>query len=318
MMSVLSRLFFTFVFVSSVVAPVLASPASSKVGQIKFDFLDNRIFADVWLNGKGPFKFIFDTGGNNSMTYDLATKLNLNVKPSGEGLGAGSGRQKMGETKVESFRIGEIEMKSQSFIVLDYSKIQKAFNFPALDGIFGLEVLRKYLTVIDYENRTLAFHSSPVSFNSVGFKKIGFELLFDKPFINCSVNGVRSNTLIDTGDRSALTVTKQFRSNKEIESAFMGKLEVLTGFGIGGPIMGKVSALDHLQISEEMELNDVAARAPTADGGFNAVKELDSSVGNEVLKQFTIAFDYRGKSLYLKKNKDFGKPTKFTDVPILQ
>lgn len=85
------------------------------------------------------------------MTYDTAKKLGLAVKQLGDGSGAGPGTQSMGGTLVDAFRVGDIEVKNQKFIVLDYSKIQKAFNFPALDGIFGLEILQKYLTLINYE-----------------------------------------------------------------------------------------------------------------------------------------------------------------------
>lgn len=304
-----------FSYIAFVLSTLMVPPAWCDTGRTKFDLIDNRIFTDVWINGKGPFRFIFDTGGNNSMTYEMAKKLGLPVKQIGEGSGAGPGKQPMGETKIDVFKVGDIEMKSQEFIVLDYSKIQKAFNFPALDGIFGLEILQKYLTLIDYEKNQISFFSNPEDFKSKGFEKVDFELLFDKPFIKSILNGLQANTLIDTGDRSALTVTKSFRKNSEIGRAFVGKSEVVSGYGIGGPILAKVSIIDHLKISKDLNLKTIVARTPTADGGFNATPKLDASIGNEILKQFTVAFDYRKKAVFFKENKNFGTPTKFSEVP---
>ncbi len=249
------------------------------------------------------------------MTYDLAKKLGLTVKQLGDGSGAGPGKQPMGGTEVGAFRVGNIELKNQEFIVLDYSKIQKAFNFPALDGIFGLEILQKYLTLIDYERNQMTFFSNLQDFDKKGFEKVGAKLLFDKPFIKSTINGLEANMLIDTGDRSALTVTRGFLRNPKIERIFIGKPETLTGQGIGGPILAKVSTVDHLKITNNIFLKSVVVRAPTAEGGFNAIPELDASIGNEILKQFSVAFDYRGGAIFFAKNKNFGAPTKSYEVP---
>lgn len=305
---------FLLVFISLLTFQAVASSPELGTSPITFELLDNRIFVDAFINGKGPFKFIFDTGGNNSMTFALAKQLGLPVKDIGDGTGGGSGSQPMGETHVQKMQIGEIVQSSQHFLVMDYSKIQHAFNFKSLDGIFGYEILQQYLTYIDYENSQLTFFLNESDFNKSGYKPLKFDLLFDKPFVRSSINGLKAYTLIDTGDRSALTVTKKFLKNKSIGRAFKGKPVVTSGFGIGGPILAKISILKSLDLGKS-HFADVASRAPTSEGGFNAIKNLDAVIGNEVLKQFNIAFDYKSKVVYFKKNKHFGMPTSFTPVP---
>jgi hypothetical protein len=277
---------------------------------IKFELLDNRIFVDVFINHQGPFKFIFDTGGDNSMTPQLAAKLSLPFTDMGEATGAGNSSQKMGQTKVQSFKLGGIELQNQDFLVIDYSKIQSAFKFEALDGIFGYEFLSQYLTSIDYGKSRLEFFTDSKEFNSKDFDRINFQLLFNKPFIKTQLNGKTAHTLIDTGDRSALTVTKSFLKKTKFDRLFKEGPEVVSGYGIGGPIPARLGAFDRLKI-RNFPLEHVVARAPTTAGGFNAIKGLDASLGNEVLKQFDIGFNYHDKIIYLKKNKNFGMPTKF-------
>ncbi len=199
---------------------------------IKFDLLDNRIFVDVFINDQGPFKFIFDTGGSNSMTFELAAKLNLPVKEIGDGTGAGDGTQKMGQTQIEKMKFGGINQLNQEFLVMDFSKIQKAFGFQSLDGIFGYEVLKQYVALIDFENLRLTFYKSEFDFDKLDFEALDFDLLYEKPFIKTRINGRTANTLIDTGDRSALTVTKQFQKHKSIARAFKDKPTIVSGYGI--------------------------------------------------------------------------------------
>lgn len=285
-----------------------------KNGPIDFALLDNRIFIDVFINDFGPYKFMFDTGGNNSMTFELASKLNLPVLDFGEAHGAGSESQRMGKTVVSKMQFGDVTLKQQEFLVMDYSKIQNAFNFKSLDGVFGYEVLQKYLTFIDYENSKISFYADEKDFEKTDFASMPFDLVFEKPFIKTSIQNLTANTLIDTGDRSALTITKRFLKNETIAKALSKKPIVTSGFGIGGPIPAKVSSIKILKIGPFV-FKDVAARAPTAPGGFNAVDNLDASMGNEILKQFNIGLDYRNKNIYLKQNKSFGSPTQFTPVP---
>ena len=289
--------------------------AESKIAPINFELIDNRIFVDVFINEHGPFKFIFDTGGNNSMTFALAQKLGLPIKNIGDGTGAGNGSQPMGETSVLKMQIGEIIQSNQDFLVMDYSKIQHAFNFQALDGIFGYEILQKYLTLINYENAQISFFAQESDFKKSDYETLKFDLLYEKPFIKSSIDGLRANTLIDTGDRSALTVTKRFQKNKSIAKNFKGKPIVTSGYGIGGPIPAKISTLKSLSVGKSASFIEVVSRAPTSDGGFNAIKGLDASLGNEILRQFNMAFDYKNKTIYFKKNKNFGEQTRFTPVP---
>ena len=42
---------------------------------VPFELVDNRIFVGVWLEGKGPFKFILDTGGYGGISVETAKRI---------------------------------------------------------------------------------------------------------------------------------------------------------------------------------------------------------------------------------------------------
>jgi predicted aspartyl protease len=93
-----SRLLFSFAIAMTLSAPAVpqSAPAFSMAGgktssTLPFEMIDNRVFVDVRLNGRGPFHFIFDTGaGGFTMYRNVADQLGLHVEDAGEGSGVGA------------------------------------------------------------------------------------------------------------------------------------------------------------------------------------------------------------------------------------
>lgn len=57
---------------------------------VPFELVDNRIFVGVWLDGRGPFKFILDTGGYGGLSLETARRVGLRLGNEVQGRGAGS------------------------------------------------------------------------------------------------------------------------------------------------------------------------------------------------------------------------------------
>ena len=91
------------------------------------------------------------------------------------------------------------------------SDIQKAFRLPALDGAFGYEVLLQYLALIDFEKNRLTLTNDRSDLDESTYAKIPFKLQFDKPVNDSQIDGLPAKVLRDAGDRSSLTVFKNFR-----------------------------------------------------------------------------------------------------------
>ncbi|MCB0411961.1 MAG: aspartyl protease family protein, partial [Bdellovibrionales bacterium] len=116
--------------------------ASDEVDEVSFQYFDNRILLPIEINGKGPFYMVFDTGGSNMLMPDAVRRLGLETKDAGFGGGAGDAQIPMQSTKVESYKVGNINMTNQDFLIMDLSPIKKAFGFENLDGIIGYELLQ--------------------------------------------------------------------------------------------------------------------------------------------------------------------------------
>ncbi len=255
------------------------------------------MFVHVMLNGQGPFKFVFDTGGSNCLTPEIASKLGLTTKPTEDATGAGENAVKAWQVQVDKFQVGKIQLLSQEFLVLDLSPIKRAFALPAFDGIFGYEFLQKFSAKIDFVQGEISFQPSGIGLKK-DFSAIPFTLVGDKPVISAKINNLDAKVLIDTGDRSALTIFSNFRKDKTIKSAFEKRLPEITGYGIGGPIPAILSKVDSFEFVPGANLKNVISRAPTTKGGFNSIAGVNASIGNEILRQFDVIFDYQSKYVF--------------------
>ncbi len=271
--------------------------SNSQIKPVSFEYFDNRIVAPVTINGMGPFHMIFDTGGANMLMPDAVKKLKLETTDAGFGGGAGDKQIPMQTTKVKSYNVGDIEMLNQEFNVMDLSHIKKAFGFKHLDGIIGYEILLKYGVTIDYDNKLLIFDNLE-NFNPKG-TKINFRIYGDKPVIPATIDGKETELLIDTGDRSSFTAFKKFSTKNKL-SEYFEKNEVISGFGVGGPIPARLGKIPHLVFDKNIKLSNVAARLPLTKAGYFATSELGGSVGNGLLQDFLVSFNYKDKEMTLR------------------
>lgn len=283
---------------------------------VPFVLHDNRIMVNVMVNGKGPYSFVFDTGGSrsNTITPEVAKELSLRLKPGPAASGAGSGKQESHLTHVESYAVGNLVAQEQAMTVIDMSAIKRAFAFPRLDGIIGFDVLKKSVTCIDYEKQVLTFKESGGDCFTASEKTvIPIRIDHDSPMIRGSVNGIVTEFFVDTGDRSAFSIFQKFSKASGLENKFVGRPEVISGHGIGGPIPAKIATFEEITMGSNVKIKNVVSRLPLTSGGFFAKSALGGSIGNEILRRFNIVLDYSKQELRIVKNRNFDEP--FTFVP---
>ena len=134
--------------------------------------------------------------------------------------------------------------------------------------------------------------------------------------VSVTINGTLPlKFIVDTGDRSAFTLYRKFSQKTHLDKIFTGKAEVLSGYGVGGPIPAQISTLQSISLGRGLQLNDVLSRLPNTKGGVFAQSDQGGSIGNEILKRFTVTFDYPHKKMVLVRNNLFAVPFQFIPVP---
>ena len=297
-----------------VVAPpaAAATDPSGLITAMPFILHDNRMLVNVFLNGQGPFVMIFDTGAQNILTPEVQRILDL--KSQGPEVVHSSEHKAAANTvRLKSVQLGAYKLQDQRFGVVNLSSIRKTFHFPHLDGIIGFGLMQQVKVRLDFDiNQVELFDEAAPALAAAQLLK--FEWLNDKPLIDGKINGQPAHILIDTGDRSNLTLFRKFAVSTKLADIFANRGEILTGMGLSGPIRGKVASLQSIDLGPT-EVTDVLARLPMTKKGYFFSKQISASAGIGLLKNFNLEFDSKRQTLALSKRATTEDST-FVPVPL--
>jgi len=132
--------------------------AAAKPVVVPFElFKSKHIAVDIKINGKGPYRVVFDTGAPLSLLSTKVAKENKLLdprapKPLFNPFGAG------GEAKIKKLEIGDLVVENTSAMVMDHPAIQAMSEaFGRVEGIVGFPVFARYKMTLDYQAKTMTF-----------------------------------------------------------------------------------------------------------------------------------------------------------------
>ena len=276
---------------------------------VPFELLNNHIYLDVVLNGKGPFRLLCDTGGQNVVTPALAKELGLKSEGVLQGRGVGEKSEDVGMTKVETLRIGEATLSNQVFAVFDFSTLGGVEGLP-IPGLVGYEVFKRFVVSIDYEHRRLTL-TQPASFNYTGTgTAVPFKFNGQIPQVEGEIDGLPGMFDIDTGSRASLSILTPFAEKHDLRARYKPKVEAITGWGVGGPSRGLMTRARVLKLGGVTIGNPLTELSLQKKGSF-ADPYVAGNIGGGVLKRFNLIFDYPRQRLIFERNANDAKPDNY-------
>jgi Aspartyl protease/PDZ domain len=262
---------------------------------IPYRAIDNRVIISCRVDGHGPYSFILDTGAQFSITPGVARELRLKTTPAGRLSGAGNATQTFSTTRVPSLALGGFKFANMRAVVIDLSEVKNNIGFPQLDGTIGSETLVRFRTKIDPDRKRVTFSRAPLPVPA-NATRIPFTIQDGIITVPGTIDGIAGRILIDTGDRSSLTLFGPFARRYDFYHRYHALRNALTGFGLGGPIYGDVFRLRSLHVLGA-NLGGVVARASRQHGGIFATGTEAGSIGGGVLRRFEVVYDYPGGAL---------------------
>ena len=161
-----------------------------------------RVLAPVMVNGRGPFRFVLDTGANRSVlsprvTDDLGLTPSLDAPIQVHGV--------TGTAVLPTVLVGEIRAGNLSVV---RSKRMPVLSGPVLagaDGILGIEGLSRSRIDIDFENGTVTIARSRGIPAAEGMRVVPVTLRHRGLLVaDARVGGVQVKAIIDTGAERTL------------------------------------------------------------------------------------------------------------------
>lgn len=159
-----------------------------------------RIWAPVFINGKGPFKLVLDTGASHSAVMQSVSDA-LGIKPdvrSSVMLRGVTGSRAVPVIKVDSLRIGDLLIEPVILpIVTD--------ALGGAEGILGTEGMADMRIFIDFRNDRIRINRSRNERAPAGFMTIPVRFMRGRLLsVNAEVGDVSVKAIIDTGGQSTI------------------------------------------------------------------------------------------------------------------
>jgi len=279
--------------------------AQAPLGKLHFEWIDNRIFVQVVLNGQGPFHMILDTGADLSISPEVAKKLQLQLASAGETGGVGEKTVPIQSTHIHELSFGPVHLTNLESNVIPTADSTYVFGNIPVDGYLGLEVFQHYVVRHDYQTRELTFYDPKTYTYSGPGESVSFERDANIPVIEAAFDGIHGKFGVDTGARSALILYGPFVASNRIDKKYHASFQGVSGWGIGGPVRSYMVRSSTLKVGK-FELHDLIARLSLNKSGVTATSSKAGLIGPDVLKQFTFICDYARGRLIFEKNSNFG------------
>jgi tetratricopeptide (TPR) repeat protein len=139
--------------------------SGKEITSIPFKQVNHRPFVNVVINGKGPMRFVIDTGASLSVISDKAAER-IGVKAVARGGNAraigGSGTFPIIYGVLDSITIGEAKIEAVPVYI---RTVHNASNTPEeekADGYIGLSVLANFEVTLDYQSRQMMLDRTPI------------------------------------------------------------------------------------------------------------------------------------------------------------
>lgn len=159
-----------------------------------------RIVASVMINGRGPFRFIVDTGASHS-TVSPALVQTLGLQPDANSpimVNGVTGTASVPSVVIDRLQVGDLSAGPLRLPVVSTPMMA------GQDGILGVAGLKAASLVVDFEQNKVSLFRSPRRMPDGFFRVAAKKLASGLITVNARVGGVRARAVIDTGAQRSL------------------------------------------------------------------------------------------------------------------
>lgn len=274
----------------------------------------DMIVVPVYINQRGPFNFIIDSGVGLMVITDpkLVDSINIPnrriIKLNGT-IGNTQTFEAYATSPLDILLPGNIKsyMVSAAIFKDDHFGLSNFAGMP-IHGILGYEFFSQLAVKIDFTDSTLTV-GRPGRFKP--FRRgttVPISIEERKPYIKTNLilpDGcpAENKFLIDLGAGHPLSLENLAQYKGYLHKSIVANL----GVGLTGPISGYISRVDELNLGK-YRFNNIITSFPDAYGQTEYMVPRDGNLGLGILKKFFVVMDYHNGIMLLKPNYKFKEP----------
>jgi hypothetical protein len=286
-------------------SPNAAGPVSRT---IPFLIANGQVIVNATINGQGPFPMMFDTGSGEAVTPATASALGLAIAGSGTLRGAAEQVVPFSGATIREIRLGEANITDVRVPVLPLPRfLEDRGDQQPLGGFLGYEFLAHFAIRLDYQHKTLTLTPADQFHYRGAGQRIALSFADKLPVIAATADGIAGQFEIDAGASTALVLQGAFVDRNNLSLRHPSAFRMKAG-GVDGVFEIAVTRLDSFRIGHDT-IERPAAELPLNGRAGLPVASLDGSIGYQILRQFTITFDYAHSELWLERSAAFGDKT---------
>jgi len=283
---------------------------------VPFTMIDNHIILPVSVNGSEPLHFVLDSGAGANVIMDSPATRALQLTMYGElqVSGTGTGPDPVAHIVPDTeFGLGELRLQGQSVIYLPLDSVPffESSDDVYFDGVIGAPFFSRFVVEVDYDLGVVSF--SEPSFaqarvaelgDSGGWQALPLQIESGVPYATAQFNAGQGQTidvklLVDTGFRGALSLTPVTHDSLQEPRRYFQTVSQ----GLSGDVAIHVAMSDSLTLAsyriDQLPVGYAISGGESAD-------DSNGLLGNELLQQFNLVFDYANERMLLSPNRNFG------------
>jgi hypothetical protein len=281
---------------------------------VDFKLVKNLIIIPVFINDRGPFNFILDTGVSPMLVTDPTILEPSDLKDVRNirlvGLGKGNDVEAYASNSLQ-VSIGRATMQNIPAAILK-TDIFNLSNFLGvhIHGLIGYYFVNSFLVQIKYSSQRLKFYALDQKVKIKG-EPVDISMILNKPYLNARIlipelGEISTRLLMDSGASNGLSL-ETYQGKKFPEPKV--RVPANLGMGFSGLISGNIGRVEAVQIGPFTMEQVIASYPDYEDGGAKATEtKRNGSVGADLLRHFDITLDYSRNKIYLKPNSNFKLP----------
>jgi hypothetical protein len=282
---------------------------SATGASIPVDVRGNLIYFRGRINDSDSLWMVLDSGASaNAIDVGVARALGLAIAEGGIAHGAG-GTVEEGTVQNVAVRLPGVTLAGTwlGAIPLDAFRVQTG---RAMDVILGRPLLSRSVVRIDYGARTLEILPAE------GYRYSGrgavIPITFEDglPYITARITlpgraPLKGRFVIDLGSSQALILAAPFVREKRVLEAVPRTIQT-RGRGVGGQVQSLIGRVTCLEIAG-MRIEGPVTLMRVSDQGMISASGTTGNIGGEILRRFTVTFDYPRKRMILEPTERVGE-----------
>jgi Aspartyl protease len=288
-------------------------PEMSSVS-IPFQLTDSLIYIQASINGSEPLWMVLDTGSSVTVFDDSVLNM-LGIHSFGQAIVDGPGQgamQTWAFAKHTTLMFAGEELGDQTVATLPLGWFSHEVGRKT-DGFLGSNVFRNFVVEIDYASQVVHFHD-PASYHYSGAgQHLPLQFMWnDIPTVQIQVlteDGMTINALflVDSGATTAIWLTKAF-TDAHPEVLGRDTVEVPKVVAVGGDLSARLGRVQAIRLGGFLVPMPLTQFSQNTSGIF-AAPEIMGTIGAQMLRRFTVIFDYPHRQMILEPNEHSGDPS---------